>query len=377
MTPAAGKGRIGPMIEISDLRRQNEPHRKELLAALESVLDSGHFILGERVRRFEEGFAAYLGCAQAIGVANGTDALELALRAVGVVAGDRVATVANAGGYATTAILACGAQPLYMDVDRETALVDSDDAARAIRSKPRAVVVTHLFGRLAPIEAIVAKAREAGVAVVEDCAQAHGARRGKTFAGAFGDIGCYSFYPTKNLGALGDGGALVTNDSVLAGRLRRLRQYGWEGKYRAVEEGGRNSRLDELQAAVLEAKLAHLDAENARRREIAQRYAREIRNSVITVPSRGGEDDVVHLFVVRCAQRDRLREHLAAQGVRTDVHYPVPDHLQPAYAGRHPEGRLPVTEALAGEIVTLPAHPALSEDEIARVIAACNGFRAR
>ncbi len=365
------------MIEVSELRRQSQALRPELAAAIQEVLDSGWFILGERVRRFEAAFAAYLGVAHAVGVANGTDALELGLRALGVGPGDRVITAANAGGYSTVAIHACGAQAQFVDVDRDGAHMDPSALAAALASRPRALVVTHLYGRLGPVGEIAAAARAAGVAVLEDCAQAHGARRGGVHAGAFGDAGCYSFYPTKNLGALGDGGAVVTGDAAIAERVRRLRQYGWEDKYRVVHEHGRNSRLDEIQAAVLQVKLGWLDRENARRREIAAAYGAGIRNDAIIVPRRGGEEDVVHLFVVRCAQREALRAHLAAAGVRTDVHYPIPDHRQPAFAARYGGVSLPATEALAAEVLTLPAHPALREDEVARVIDACNGFRAR
>jgi dTDP-4-amino-4,6-dideoxygalactose transaminase len=363
------------MIEVSDLKRQLGALRPALAAALESVLDSGHFILGERVRRFESRFAAYAGTAHAIGVASGTDALVLALRAVGVVAGDRVATVANAGGYSTTAIHACGAEPLYVDVDAEDGLIDPEATVRALESRPRALVVTHLYGRLAKVEELARTARSLGVALVEDCAQAHGARRGGVHAGAFGDVGCFSFYPTKNLGALGDAGALVTADAGLAERIRRLRQYGWQGKYRVTDAGGINSRLDELQAAVLEVRLEQLEAENARRRAIAGRYAQGIRHPEIAVPRRGGGDDAVHLFVVRCRRREALREHLRAHGVATDVHYPVPDHRQPAFAARFAGVRLPRTEALAGEVLTLPAHPALTDAEVEQVCAACNALR--
>lgn len=364
------------MIEVSDLRRQSAALQPQLAAAIQSVLESGWFILGEHVQRFEVAFAGYLGVPHAVGVANGTDALELGLRALGVEAGDRVLTAANAGGYASVAIHACGAQPQFVEVERDGWHIDAGHLAAALASRPRALVVTHLYGQLGPVEEQVAAARAAGVMVLEDCAQAHGARRAGVHAGAFGDAGSYSFYPTKNLGALGDGGAVVTRDAAIAQRVRRLRQYGWEEKYRVVHPHGRNSRLDEVQAAVLEVKLAHLDADNARRRAVAAAYAAGIRNDAIAVPRRGGEDDVVHLFVVRCAARDALRAHLAAAGVRTDIHYPIPDHRQPAFASRHSGVALPATERLAAEVVTLPAHPALGEADVARVIEACNFFRA-
>jgi dTDP-4-amino-4,6-dideoxygalactose transaminase len=218
-------------------------------------------------------------------------------------------------------------------------------------------------------------ARDAGVALIEDCAQAHGARRGGVYAGAFGDLGCYSFYPTKNLGALGDGGAVISNDGALAGRVRQLRQYGWEAKYHAALAGGRNSRLDEIQAALLAVKLGRLDADNERRRAIARAYAAGIANPAIRAPRRDGSDDVVHLYVLRCARRDALRAHLNAHGIASDVHYPVPDHRQAVDYGDAGAVSLPLTERLAAEILTIPCHPAMDDDEVARVIAACNAFR--
>jgi dTDP-4-amino-4,6-dideoxygalactose transaminase len=363
------------MIAIHDIARQQAPQIEELKRALLGVLGSGWYVLGEQVRAFEAAFARYCGVGHAVGVGNGTDALELALRAVGVVAGDAVVTVANAGGYASTAIRACGARARYVDVDAETQVVDPGAVASALAERPRAVVVTHLYGRLAPVEAIAGLARDAGVALIEDCAQAHGARRGGVYAGAFGDLGCYSFYPTKNLGALGDGGAVISNDGALAGRVRQLRQYGWEAKYHAALAGGRNSRLDEIQAALLAVKLGRLDADNERRRAIARAYAAGIANPAIRAPRRDGSDDVVHLYVLRCARRDALRAHLNAHGIASDVHYPVPDHRQAVDYGDAGAVSLPLTERLAAEILTIPCHPAMDDDEVARVIAACNAFR--
>jgi len=360
------------MIALHDLQRLHEPQIVELRAALEGVLESGRFVLGRECSRFEAAFAAWCGAPHALGVANGTDALEIALRAVGVDAGDSVVTVANAGGYATTAILACGADPVYVDVDAATMNVDARALPAVLARGVRAVVLTHLYGRLAPAADVAKLCATAGVALIEDCAQAHGARG----AGTFGDVGCFSFYPTKNLGALGDGGAIITRNDELAARARRLRQYGWDAKYHAVAGGGRNSRLDELQAAVLSRKLPHVDEQNARRRAIARRYAAEIANAAIDIPQRGGESDALHLFVVRSRSRDALAAHLAREGVQTDVHYPVPDHRQPFQASRFAALALPVTERLAGDVLTLPCHPAMTDEEVSHVIAACAGFAA-
>jgi len=364
------------MIALNDLQRLHAPQIAELRDAVGRVLDSGRFVLGSECSRFEGEFAAWCGTRHAVGVANGTDALEIALRAAGVRPNDTVITVANAGGYATTAILACKATPRYVDVDSATMNLDVRHLANALLPDVRAVVLTHLYGRLGPAADVARLCRAAGVALIEDCAQAHGARDGACGAGAFGDAGCFSFYPTKNLGALGDGGAIVTDDDALDARVRRLRQYGWEAKYHAVEDGGRNSRLDELQAAVLSRKLPRVAAGNARRRAIAQRYATEIDNAALDVPHRGGESDVVHLFVVRTRHRAALAAHLAREGVQTDVHYPVPDHRQPFLTARFAATTLPVTEALADEILTLPCHPAMTDEEVSHVVAACARFAA-
>lgn len=343
-------------------------------AAIASVLESGRFVLGPAVAAFEDAFARYCGIDHAVGVGNGSDALELALRAIGVGQGSTVVTVANAGGYATTAIRACGARARYVDIDADTLLIDPAQLDSTLAERPAAVVVTHLYGRLAPIERIVADCAERGVAVIEDCAQAHGAERGGRRAGSFGQIGCFSFYPTKNLGALGDGGALVTGDAALAERVRALRQYGWSAKYRVDIDLGRNSRLDELQAAILSAKLPGLDHDNQRRREIARAFDRGIRNpQVRLLAGRHDSDDVTHLYVLRSTRRESLRAHLAACGIDSDVHYPTPDHAQPAWREATPPS-LPATESAAGEILSLPCHPALTDEEVARVIDAVRAF---
>lgn len=362
-------------IRLFDAVRVQQPCLPALRAALDAVLVSGRYVLGDAVAAFESEFAAWCGVGHAIGVGNGSDALELALRAVGIGSGDRVVTVANAGGYSTSAILACGGVPRYVDIDPDTLLVDTRSLSAALAERPAALIVTHLYGQLAPITRIVSVCAALGVTVIEDCAQAHGAARGGSRAGSFGRIGCFSFYPTKNLGALGDGGALVTDDAELAGRLRALRQYGWTRKYFSELGHGRNSRLDELQAALLRVKLPLLDDDNQRRREIVRRYDAAIHNAHLwPLLGRGGGDDVGHLYVVRCARRDALRAHLAALGIDSDVHYPLPDHRQPAWRSAKPPA-LPATEAAAAEVLSIPCHPALDDEEVTRVIDAVNAFR--
>jgi dTDP-4-amino-4,6-dideoxygalactose transaminase len=360
-------------IPVNDLAREAAQTRSAVRAAAMRVLDSGWFVLGREVERFEREFAAYCGSRHCVGVANGTDALELALRAAHVRPGQRVATVANAGMYASAAILAVGATPLYVDVEPEHLLLDPAALAGLEPGDVQAIIVTHLYGCMADADAVMARARELGAVVVEDCAQAHGAMRSGRRAGTTGALGCFSFYPTKNLGAAGDAGAVVTGDDEMAAELRRLRQYGWTSKYRATSPGGRNSRLDEMQAAILLAKLPLLDGWNARRRAIARAYSEGIRNAHIDVASRGADDDVAHLYVVKADQRDALRSHLAAHGVGSDVHYPIPDHRQPALFDIAHDA-LAVTEAACQRVLSLPCFPELRDDEVQRVIDACNRF---
>lgn len=363
-------------VPFNDLRRGFDAMRLELEDATLRVLRGGWYVQGEALAQFESAFAAHCGVADCVGMGNGTDAIELALRALGVNPGDRVACVANAGFYASTAILAIGAQPQFIEIDAATLLLDTEQARETLATRPKALVVTHLFGRLAAVQALLPAAAKLGIPVVEDCAQAHGAQRGGARAGAFGAIGCFSFYPTKNLGALGDGGACVTSEPSLAKRLRSLRQYGWGGKYRIEVAGGRNSRLDELQAAVLRVRLLRLDAANARRRAIAARYAASIRQPAVALPGPAGDDDVVHLYVVRSAFRDRLAAHLRARGIGCDVHYPVPDHRQPAYRERFATIGLRRTERACAEVLSLPCFPELADAEIDEVADAVNAFDA-
>ncbi|HEV8500228.1 MAG TPA: DegT/DnrJ/EryC1/StrS family aminotransferase [Casimicrobiaceae bacterium] len=336
-----------------------------LCHAAERVIASRRYVLGAEVAAFEEEFAAFCRTRHCVGVANGTDALELALVALGIRAGDRVATVANAGHYTTTVLRAIGAAPVYVEVGDDL-LMSVADLQRSL-DDVRAVVVTHLYGRMAPIDAILGLARQAGIPVVEDCAQAHGAERGGRMAGSFGDLGCFSFYPTKNLGALGDGGAVVTSDEGLAATVRSLRQYGWSRKYCVEREGGRNSRLDEMQAAILRVKLPQLRRANAARVAIACRYREGMHDLPATIADWSAGEYVAHLFVVRCRDREALRARLAQQSIGTDVHYPVPDHRQPTEIPRkHPP--MPLTESACREVLTLPCFPGMTDADVDRVI---------
>lgn len=361
-------------IPVNSLQRHIAPLAERLAAASRQVIDSGHFVLGPHVQAFEQAFAAYCGVGHVVGVGNGTDALELSLRALGIEQGDRVAVVANAAMYGATAIVACGGTPVFVDIDPATHTMCPESLAAVIAAQAvKAVIVTHLYGRLAAMDALVPLCRQHGIAIVEDCAQAHGAQDGSgRRAGAFGDIASFSFYPTKNLGALGDGGAVATSSEQLATRTRQLRQYGWSAKYTNTLAGGRNTRLDELQAALLLEMLPELDGWNARRRAIANRYASGIRNGLLDLPPTCGPEHVGHLYVIRCAQRDQVRAQLLAMGVQTDVHYPTPDYLQPSLAGKIDATPLPHTEADAASVMTLPCFPELTDAEADVVIDACN-----
>ena len=358
------------VVPLNDLLRQTRALQAEISASVNRVLASGWYILGKECAAFEAEFAAYCGVGHCVSVANGTEALELGLRAVGIGPGDLVATAANAGGYATAAIRQIGAEPLYVDVDAATMTLCPRDLAARLTPSVRAAIATHLYGRMADLPALLAVTNGAGVPLVEDCAQAHGAAMGGKKAGSWGALGCFSFYPTKNLGALGDGGAITTDDAGLAARVKSLRQYGWSGKYHCAEYG-RNSRLDEMQAAILRAKLPHLDGWNARRREIAAAYSRALAGQEVTCPRDFSERYVAHLYVIRTACRDEVRAALRARGIATDIHYPVPDHMQAAALGsKAARTALPVTERLAREILTLPCYAELRDDEIVAVVEA-------
>jgi dTDP-4-amino-4,6-dideoxygalactose transaminase len=337
-----------------------------LAATAGEVLESGWYILGPRVAGFEKAFAAYCGASECVSTGNGTDALELALRACGAGRGSQVAVAANAGGYGTAAIRAAGAEPLFVDVEPEFMLMDPRSLESRITARTRAVIATHLYGRMADMPGLLAVTAPRGVAVIEDCAQAHGAHLEAKRAGAWGAAGCFSFYPTKNLGALGDGGAIVTSDAGIAERARRLRQYGWASKYRSTLAGGRNSRLDEMQAALLAVKLPLLDNWNERRRAIARRY-----DQALGISRAREAADVVHLYVLRARDRDAARDRLASAGIGTDIHYPVPDHRQESARGEPWAAcPLPVTEQCCGEVLTVPCFPELTPEEVERVAAA-------
>ena len=364
------------MILINDLGAHSHALRSSIDAALSRVLARGWFVLGPEVTAFEEEFAQYLGVSKSVSLANGTDALELALRAVGISRGDGVATVANAGMYTTTALLAIGADPFYIDVDPSSRTTTLAECERALDAGVKAIVVTHLYGTATPeIKQIAGLCASRKVPLIEDCAQAHGAKIDGKMVGSFGDISCFSFYPTKNLGALGDGGAIATNNAQLAETVGRLRQYGWSSKYEVALGGSRNSRLDEMQAAILREFLPLLDQWNARRRAIARLYAATITNPGVQLPACDGENYVGHLYVIQTKQPANLRAYLKEKQIASEVHYPIPDYRQPVFNGKFADLRLPNTEQLACSILTLPCYPEMSDEQVYQVSEAVNSWQ--
>lgn len=371
---------MNKMIPQVDLKASYLSQKIALDAAVQRVLQSGWYILGKEVEAFEADFAHFCEVPHAVGVANGTDAVELALRAVGIARGDRVATVSLTAVATVSAIERLGAEPVLVDVEPQTATMCPQSLYRTLAAHYRdkapikAVVPVHLYGHCADMSAITAMAAEFGAVVVEDCAQAHGARWHGHRVGSMGMAGAFSFYPTKNLGAFGDGGAVITSDPRVAENLCLIRQYGWKDRYDSVVEGI-NSRLDEMQAALLSVRLSVLEQENTRRRAIAAIYERELVGCGLTLPvTRTGEEPVWHLYVVRHAERDTLAALLRESGVGTGVHYPLPVHKQQAYAGRvllAPQG-LPQTEALCNSILSLPMYAALADED---VLAVCQAVR--
>ncbi len=351
------------MIPFADPRAENATIRGEILAAMTRVVDRGPYILGPEVEAFEREFSSYVGCGHGVGVGNGTDALHVALRAVGVGPGDEVITVAHTAVATATAIRQAGGRPVFVDIDPATYTMDATRLGAAITDRTMAIVPVHLYGLPADLGPIAETARDHDVALVEDCAQAHGARYRDRPVGSFGEAACFSFYPTKNLGALGDGGMITTRESDLAERCRLLRQYGWRERYVSATEGW-NTRLDEVQAAVLRVKLRGLDARNEARRALAARYSRRLDGMPLGLPIEPeGRQHVYHLFVIRSTGRDALADHLRAAGIGTGVHYPLPIHRQPAFAtagGPY----LPQTDRAASEVLTLPLHPTLAPQAV-------------
>ena len=356
--------------------------KTEIDAAVARTLDSGWYILGQEVRAFEAEFAAWLGAGKSVGCGNGTDAIVLALRGLGIGPGCAVATVSHTAVATVAAIEMTGATPVLIDIDPACYTMDPTDLEAVLAAPPaglppiRAVLPVHLYGQAADMDTIATLCRQHGVALIEDCAQAHGATLHGRKVGTFGEAATFSFYPTKNLGALGDGGAVAMRDETLAARIAALRQYGWRTHY-ISDDVGMNSRLDELQAAILRVKLAHLDAANARRQTIAAAYDEALKGSSLRPPARRpNAGHVFHLYVVRVDEREATQARLRAAGIGTGIHYPQPVHLQPAYRDRIALGpaRCQETEVAAREVLSLPLYPELTDAEVAQVCGQLRGL---
>jgi len=354
------------MIPFIDLKREYAEICEELTQAVQRVLKSGWFILGEEVKKFEEEFSKYNGTKYGIGVNSGSDALFLALKALGIGKGDEVITVSHTFISTVDAIARNGAKPVFIDIDPDTYCIDVAKIEERITNKTRAILPVHLYGHPADIEPIMEIAKKYNLFVIEDACQAHGAEYKGKKVGSIGDIGCFSFYPIKNLGAYGDGGMVVTNNEELAEKLRMLRNYGRPKKY-YHDFVGVNSRLDEIQAAILCVKLKYLDEWNKKRRRVAKLYREFLGNSNVFVPvEKEYAKHVYHLYVIRSEKRNALREHLQKEGVQTQIHYPIPIHKQKAYSNLGIV-HFPITEKICDEILSLPMHPFLREDEISTI----------
>lgn len=362
------------MVDFFNLKRQYDLYASEYENAALRAMRSGWYILGNELQAFEKQFSEYMGVDYCIGVNSGLDALILAVRALDIGPGDEVIVPANTYIASVLGVTENGATPVFVEPD-EFYCLDADKIEAAITERTKAILPVHLYGQPANMDEICKIAERYGLNVIEDCAQSHGAKYKDQLTGTFGNIGCFSFYPTKPLGALGDSGALITNDKKLAEKMFKLRNYGSGVKY-VNEMTGKNSRMDELQAALLQVGLSHLDDGNSYRRHIAGRYLNEINNSNVTLPGvRESAYHVYHVFALRCKNRDALQAHMLKNGVKTLIHYPIPPHLQQCYAELgYKEGDFPVSEDYAAQELSLPIYVGMPDEEVTQVIAAVNSF---
>jgi dTDP-4-amino-4,6-dideoxygalactose transaminase len=363
------------MILCSNPLSQYLSYKSEIDKAISRVLNGGWYIIGEETRAFEEEFARYVGVSYAIGVGSGTDAIHLALRTCGIGKDDEVVTVSHTAVATVAAIELAGATPVLVDIEEDFYTLDPEKLEKVITKNTKAIIPVHLYGQPANLDPILEIAKKFNLIVIEDCAQAHGAMYKDKKIGSYGDMACFSFYPTKNLGAVGDGGIVVTDNKDLAEKARSLREYGWAERY-VSHLAGFNTRLDEIQAAILRVKLQHLDEDNGKRRRIAGLYEKGLSDFSLILPKeRDGVTHVYHLYVVRSGERDYLRAFLKSKDIGTLVHYPVPIHLQPAYQGRLTGGSgLLRTEKAAREVLSLPMYPELGEEETMKIVNAIKEF---
>lgn len=361
------------VVPFFDSKRQLTKIRKEIDKATKNVLDTGWYVLGKEVENFENNFAKYIGVKYGIGVNSGTDAIKIALKSLGVSAEDEIITVSNTATPTVSAIREIGAIPVFIDID-DFFTIDSKKIEEKINKKTKAIIAVHLYGGCSEIDKIKSIAKKNKLALIEDCAQSTGAEFKNKKLGSFGDISCFSFYPTKNLGAYGDGGMILTNDSRLAKTSRSLRMYGMEKTYFSNIEGF-NSRLDEIQAAILSVKLKHLDDWNKKRIEIASYYSKNIKNSLVEIPRvRKNSKHVFHLFVIKTEKRDELMNYFSNYGIQTKIHYPFPVHQQKAYEFLKVKN-LPLTEKISKQILSLPMFPEITKEELSFVVQKINEFK--
>lgn len=354
------------MIPFIDLTREYAEISKEITQAIQRVLKSGWFILGEEVKQFEEEFSKYIGTKYGIGVNSGSDALFLALKALGIGTGDEVITISHTFISTVDSIVRNGAKPVFVDIDPDTYCIDVAKIEERITEKTRAILPVHLYGHPADMEPIMEIAKKYNLWVIEDACQAHGAEYKGKKVGGIGVLGCFSFYPTKNLGAYGDGGIIVTSNEELAEKLKMLRNYGQPQKY-YHDFVGINSRLNEIQAAILQVKLKHLDEWNEKRRRVANLYREFLKSSNVIVPvEKEYAKHAYHLYVIRCRERDKLQQYLSERGIETQIHYPIPVHKQKAYLDLV-DAQLPITEKICDEILSLPIYPWLNNDEVSSI----------
>jgi len=359
------------MIPCANPKAQYISYKDEIDSAIQRVLESGWYVLGKEVIQFEEEFAAYNCVSHCIGVGSGTEALHIALRALDIGQGDEVITTAHTAVATASAIHLAGAKPIFVDIESDSFTIDTNLIISAITPRTKAIIPVHIYGQPCEMDAIIEIAHERGLKIIEDCAQAHGAEYKGKRVGSMGDLGCFSFYPTKNLGAIGDGGAMVTNDDRLAEKIRLLREYGWKERYISSVEGW-NSRLDEMQAAILRVKLKRLDVDNANRQQHAFEYENVLKDLPLVLPViRNDVSHVFHLYVVKTDNRDKLKAHLLDLGVNTTIQYPVPIHRQEYYQKIVGNISLPVTEQAAEIVLSLPMYPELivtDQQEVANAI---------
>ena len=353
---------------MNNLKKHNHSIKDEIQLAINRVLDRGIYLMGDELINFENEFADYCLTKYCVGVGNGTDALEIALQALKIQPGDEIICTANGGFFSTAAMISSGVTPKYIDIKYDDMTMDPNNLRKTLTKKTKGIIVTHLYGQMADMKEITKIAKKNKIPLIEDCAQAHGATLNNKKAGSWGDIGCFSFYPGKNLGALGDGGAITTSNSKILKRIIQLRQYGWGEKFYVNLKNGRNSRLDEIQAAILRVKLKYLDSWNEKRRNIACEFSNSLKKTDLRIPKNFGKDYVAHLYAIRSTKKKPIIDSLNNENIANDKHYPIPDYAQKALKNDYADCLLPNTESSCRDVFTIPCYPELNKTEISILV---------